>query len=60
MSFEFYNNYLKVSNYRQLKHLNNDLIEIDNLTVTGYNLNVNKMDREQILINGRILNIEIR
>ena len=60
MSFEFYNNYLKVSNYRQLKQLNNDLIEIDNLTVTGYNLNVKKMDREQILINGRILNIEIR
>lgn len=60
MSFEFYNNYLKVSNYRQLKQLNNDLIEIDNLTITGYNLNVKKMDKEQILINGRILNIEIR
>ena len=60
MSFEFYNNYLKVSNYRQLKLLNNDLIEIDNLTITGYNLNVKKMDKEQILINGRILNIEIR
>ena len=60
MSFEFYNNYLKVSNYRQLKLLNNDLIEIDILTITGYNLNVKKMDKEQILINGRILNIEIR
>ena len=59
MFFEFYNNYLKVSNYRQLKQLKNDLIEIDNLLITGNNLNILKIDKEEIVIKGIILNLKL-
>ena len=59
MFFEFYNNYLKVTNYRQLKQLKNDLIEIDNLLITGNNLNILKIDKEEIVIKGIILNLKL-
>lgn len=59
MFFEFYNNYLKVTNYRQLKQLQNDLIEVDNLLITGNNLNILKIDKEEIVIKGIILNLKL-
>lgn len=59
MFFEFYNNYLKVTNYRQLKQLKNDLIEVDNLLITGSNLNILKIDKEVIVIKGIINNLKL-
>ena len=59
MFFEFYNNYIKVTNYRQLKQLNNDLIEVDNLLITGSNLNIIKIDKEVIVIKGIINNLKL-
>ena len=59
MFFEFYNNYLKVTNYRQLKQLKNDLIEIDNLLITGKDLNILKIDKEVIVIKGIIINLKL-
>lgn len=59
MLFEFYNNYLKVTNYRQLKQLNNDLIEIDNLLITGTDLKILRIDKEVIVIKGIILNLKL-
>ncbi len=59
MFFEFYNNYIKVTNYRQLKQLKNDLIEVDNLLITGSNLNILKIDKEVIVIKGIINNLKL-
>ena len=59
MFFEFYNNYIKVTNYRQLKQLKNDLIEVDNLLITGSNLNIIKIDKEVIVIKGIINNLKL-
>lgn len=59
MLFEFYNNYLKVTNYRQLKQLNNDLIEVDNLLITGTDLKILRIDKEVIVVKGIILNLKL-
>ena len=59
MEFEYYDNFLKVTNYRQLKQLNNDLIEVDKLFITGKNLVILSMDNEVIVINGTITEIRL-
>ena len=59
MLFEFYNNNLKVTNYRQLKQLNNDLIEVDNLLITGTDLKILRIDKEVIVVKGIILNLKL-
>ena len=59
MFFEFYNNYLKVTNYRQLKQLETDKIIVDNLEIIGSNLVILSIDKEQIIINGNILTVKI-
>ena len=59
MEFEFYNNYLKVTNYRQLKQLESDLIIIDELLINGRNLIILMIDKDEIIINGQIKNIKI-
>ena len=59
MLFEFFNNYLKVTNYRQLKQLNNDLIEVDNLLITGTDLKILRIDKEVIVVKGIILNLKL-
>ena len=59
MNFEFFNNYLKVTNYRQLKQLKSDLIEVDNLLITGSDLHILKIDKEVIVIKGIINNLKV-
>jgi hypothetical protein len=59
MLFEYYNNYLKVTNYRQLRQLETVKIVIDNLEIIGSNLVIVSIDKEQIIINGNILTVKI-
>ena len=59
MLFEYYNNYLRVTNYRQLKQLETDKIIVDNLEIIGSNLVILSIDKEQIIINGNILTVKI-
>jgi hypothetical protein len=59
MLFEYYNNYLRVTNYRQLKLLEDDNIVIDNLKIIGSNLVILSMDKDEIIIYGNIINLII-
>lgn len=59
MLFEYYNNYLRVTNYRQLKLLEDDNIVIDNLKIIGTNLVILSMDKDEIIIYGNIINLII-
>ena len=59
MEFEYYNNYLKIANYRQLKLLESDKIIVDNLEIIGLDFFIMNMNKEEILIKGLISNIKI-
>ena len=59
MLFEYYNNYLKIDNYRQLTQLENDKIIIDNLEIIGSNLVILTISKDEIIIKGIINKIII-
>lgn len=59
MHFELYKNILSVYNYRQIKQLTNDLIELEFLSVIGSNLKIIRMDKDNIIIKGVIKTIQI-
>lgn len=54
MHFEFYKNILVISNYRQIKQLTNDLIEVEGLSVYGSLLKVIRLDKDKIAIKGEV------
>ncbi len=59
MHFEFYKNILSINNYRQIKQLNRDLIELDQMTVSGTDLEVLRLSKDCIIIRGVIKSIQI-
>lgn len=59
MQFEFYKNILSVNNYRQIKHLRSDLIELDKIIVKGTDLEVLRLSKDFIIIRGVIKTIQI-
>ena len=59
MIFEYYDNYLKVTNYRQLKQLEDVKITIDNLIIIGKDLMILSIDKDEIVIKGLIKNLTL-
>ncbi len=59
MQFEFYKNVLAINNYRQIKQMRSDLIELENLRVQGKNLKVLKLDKDTIIVEGVIVKLEM-
>lgn len=59
MQFEFYKNVLSINNYRQIKQINHDLIELENLRITGKDLKVLRLDKDTIIVEGVIVKLEM-
>ena len=59
MLFEYYENYLKITNYRQLKLLEDVKIVVDNLIIMGVNLKIILINKDEIIIKGSINNLTI-
>ncbi len=59
MQFEFYKNVLAINNYRQIKQINHDLIELENLRITGKDLKVLRLDKDTIIVEGVIVKLEM-
>ena len=57
MLFEYYENHLRVTNYRQLKLLEDVKIVVDNLIINGIELVILSIDKDEIIIKGKINNL---
>lgn len=59
MDFEYRKNILCIDNYKQIKHLSDDLILFDEMSVYGKNLKVLRLDSYQIIIQGVVEKITL-
>ena len=48
MELEYYKNILSISNYRQIQHMDSDLIALKEIKVYGHDLKVLRLDKNQI------------
>lgn len=60
MEFEYQKKFLLVDNYKQIKQLSNDLIELENISIYGTNLVVLRLDSKQIILRGNIEKIILK
>ncbi len=59
MQFEFYKNILSINNYRQIKQMERDLIVLDQITISGQELEVLRLSKDSIIIRGVIKTIKL-
>lgn len=59
MELEYYKNILSISNYRQIQHMDSDLIALKEIRVYGHDLKVLRLDKNQIIIQGYINTLEM-
>lgn len=59
MQFEYYKNILSISNYRQIQHIDSDLISLEKINIHGKDLKVLKLDKDCIIVKGVISKIEM-
>ncbi len=59
MQFEFYKNILAINNYRQIKQMERDLIVLDQITISGQELEVLRLSKDSIIIRGVIKTIKL-
>lgn len=60
MEFEYQKKILLVDNYKQIKQLSNDLIELENISIYGTKLVVLRLDSKQIILRGNIEKIILK
>lgn len=59
MQFEFYKNIIAINNYRQIKQMERDLIVLDQITISGQELEVLRLSKDSIIIRGVIKTIKL-
>ena len=59
MKIEINNNLISVDNYKQIKHIENDLIVLQNVKIIGKSLNIKHLDQYLIVVEGIINNITL-
>lgn len=59
MQFEFYKNILSINNYRQIKQIDSDLICLESISISGKELKVIRLDKDNIVIKGLIKKIDL-
>ncbi len=60
MDLEYHKNFLAVDNYKQIKQLSDDLIELEQVTIEGKDLKIVRSDGYQMIIQGVVQKIWIR
>lgn len=60
MYLEMNKKILRIDNYKQIKHIDHDLIILKEITLKGNNMKVKVLDKDHIIISGNFNNIEIR
>lgn len=59
MKIEINNNLISIDNYKQIKHIENDLIVLQNVKIIGKSLNIKHLDQYLIVVEGIINNITL-
>ncbi len=59
VEFEYYKNILCIKNFRQIQHIDSDLIALREIRVYGKDLKVLRLDKDSIILEGYIEKLEM-
>ena len=59
MEFEYYKNILYIKNFRQIQHIDSDLIALKEIKIYGKDLRVLKLDKNSMILEGYIEKLEM-